>query len=252
MNKINVQNLQKRYPDQVVLSDVSFTVDSGEIVALLGDSGAGKSTLLRCLNLLEQPDAGRLMVNNLTFDFSGHKKRNAYSRQVMMELRTKVGMVFQQFHLWPHRTVLQNLIEAPMQVLKMPKIDAIAKADLLLERMAILDKKNQYPAKLSGGQQQRAAIARALMMEPDIILFDEPTSGLDPKMVVEVKKLIQTLADKGMTIVIATHEMNFTYELADKTIFLHQGKIIEQGATHAMFQAPQTSMFKEFIQSVRY
>jgi ABC-type histidine transport system ATPase subunit len=246
MHKIEVNQLKKDFHGQPILTGVSFSAMAGEVVALLGGSGAGKSTLLRCLNLLEQPDTGRIQINGLCFDFPQSK----VSRQDLVLLRSKVGMVFQQLHLWAHMTILQNLIEAPMQVLHMPQAQAIEKAEYLLSQVGILAKKNQYPAQLSGGQQQRAAIARALMMEPAVMLFDEPTSSLDPQNVMAMVKLIQSLAESGMTVVIATHEMKFAQELAHKTIFLHAGQILEEGETKRMFGSPQTSIFQQFIASV--
>ena len=248
MNKIEVQALQKTYRRYSVLRGISFTAHEGEVVALLGDSGAGKSTLLRCLNLLEVPDNGYMMINGLEFRFSSSAKKP--NRQRLVDLRSKVGMVFQQFHLWAHQTILQNVIEAPCQVLKMPKIQAIEKAKTLLEQMGILSKQDEHPARLSGGQQQRAAIVRALIMEPEIILFDEPTSALDPKMVAAMRDLIRDLAKRGMIIVIATHEIKFAREVADQTVFLHEGKIGEQGETESMFFAPKTRVFGAFIESV--
>lgn len=248
MNRIEVQELRKTYRKCSVLRDISFTAYTGEVVALLGDSGVGKSTLLRCLNLLEVPDNGYMMISGLEFRFSSSAKKP--NRHNLVDLRSKVGMVFQQFHLWAHKTILQNLIEAPCQVLKMPKAQAIEKAKTLLEQVGILSKQNEHPARLSGGQQQRAAIARALMMEPDIMLFDEPTSALDPKMVAAIRDLIQDFARRGMIIVIATHEIKFARAVAHQTIFLHEGKISEQGETEAMFCAPRTRAFGDFIESV--
>ena len=247
-NKIEVQALQKTYQRCSVLRGVSFTAHKGEVVALLGDSGAGKSTLLRCLNLLEVPDNGYMMINGLEFRFPSLVKK--LNRQRLVDLRSKVGMVFQQFHLWTHQTILQNLIEAPCQVLKMSKAQAIEKAKTLLEQVGIFSKQNEYPKRLSGGQQQRAAIARALMMEPDIMLFDEPTSALDPKMVSAMRDLIHYFSKKGMIIIIATHEIKFVREVARQTIFLHEGKISEQGETESMFCSPKTRVFGDFIELV--
>lgn len=237
MNKISVHHLEKQFKGHQILNNISFQVQAGEVVALLGDSGAGKSTLLRCLNVLELPDAGSITVGDVTLDFS--QKKSPASQPLLQKLRAKVGMVFQQYHLWAHMTILQNLIEAPMRVLKVPKSEAIDQAEALLQQVEIYHKKNDYPSQLSGGQQQRAAIARALMMRPEVMLFDEPTSALDPKMVSKMIKLIQMLAENGMTVVIATHEMKFAQELAHKTIFLHQGKVLE----------PQTQAFQTFIQT---
>ena len=248
MNKIQIENLKKVHSGIEVLKGVSFEAKAGEVVALLGDSGAGKSTLLRCFNLLEIPDEGLIIINPFKFRFSPTEKKPNWKS--LVALRSKVGMVFQQFHLWAHRTVLQNLIEAPCQVLKMPKAQAIENAKALLDQVGILAKQNEYPCHLSGGQQQRAAIVRALMMKPEVMLFDEPTSALDPKMVVTMRDLIHKLAQKGMTVVIATHEMKFVREVANKTVFLHEGKIVEEGQTEKMFHAPKTREFGNFIESV--
>lgn len=250
MAKISVNHLQKRYHDHAVLDDVSFVAQSGEVVALLGGSGAGKSTLLRCLNLLEKPSGGVIEIAETKLNFSDpHWKMNEEQQRA---LRAKVGMVFQQFNLWPHRTVIGNLIEAPMQVLKKPKEAAVQEAQALLAQVGLASKQNSYPSQLSGGQQQRVAIARALMMHPQVMLFDEPTSALDPKTVSELLALIKTLAAKGMTMIIATHEMGFARRAADKIIFLDQGRIVEQGTAANMFLRPQTPEFAQFIQGVHH
>lgn len=246
MAKISVNNLQKNYNQLPVLDGVSFMAQSGEIVALLGGSGAGKSTLLRCLNLLEKPSGGGLEIGETCLNFSdpGWKINEEQQRA----LRAQVGMVFQQFNLWPHRTVLGNLIEAPIQVLKKTKEEAIQEARSLLAQVGLKDKENSYPSQLSGGQQQRVAIARALMMHPAVMLFDEPTSALDPKTVQELVILIKALARKGMTMIIATHEMSFARRAADQIIFLDHGKIVEQGNAAKLFSNPQTAVFAQFIQ----
>lgn len=246
MHKIEVKHLQKQFQGHQILTDVSFSARSGEVVALLGGSGAGKSTLLRCLNLLEQPDSGFMNINGLTLEFPAAK----ISRQELISLRAKVGMVFQQFHLWPHLSILDNLIEAPLHALKQSKGELIEQAESLLNDVGILAKKNQFPGQLSGGQQQRAAIARALMMKPEVMLFDEPTSALDPQTVMALIRLVQSLAEKGMTIIVATHEMKFARELAHKTIFLQAGEILETGDTQHMFSLPKTDLFRQFIASV--
>lgn len=245
-HKVTVHEVKKRFSEHEVLTGVSFAVRTGEVVALLGGSGAGKSTLLRCLNLLEQPDSGTIRINGLSFEFPQKK----ISHRELVLLRCKVGMVFQQLYLWAHMTILQNLMEAPMQVLKLSSAQAKEKAEYLLNQVGILQKKDQFPAQLSGGQQQRAAIARALMMEPEVMLFDEPTSSLDPQNVMAMVKLIQSLAENGMTVVVATHEMKFAQELAHKTIFLHAGQILEEGETKKMFASPKTPIFQQFIASV--
>jgi ABC-type polar amino acid transport system ATPase subunit len=246
MAKISVNHLQKSYNGSPVLDGVSFAAQSGEIIALLGGSGAGKSTLLRCLNLLEKPSGGTVEIGATRLNFSDPNWKMKDEQQ--RALRAKVGMVFQQFNLWPHRTVLGNLIEAPMQVLKKSKEAAIEEAQTLLKQVGLSDKQNSYPGHLSGGQQQRVAIARALMMHPAVMLFDEPTSALDPKTVTELMVLIKALAQKGMTMIIATHEMGFARRTADQIIFLDQGKIVEKGKTGELFSHPQTAAFAHFIQ----
>ncbi len=246
MAKIYVNNLQKKYNNLPILSGVSFTAQSGEIVALLGGSGAGKSTLLRCLNLLEKPNGGMIEIGAARLNFSDQKWKMKDKEQ--RALRAKVGMVFQQFNLWPHRTVLGNLIEAPVQVLKKTITQATQEAQELLNQVGLASKLHAYPSQLSGGQQQRVAIARALMMHPDVMLFDEPTSALDPKTVSELAVLIKSLAAKGMTMIIATHEMNFARRVADQIIFLDQGKIVEQGETAELFSHPKTTEFAQFIE----
>lgn len=232
--------------NQSILNSVSFHAEPGEIIALLGSSGAGKSTLLRCLNLLEHPDAGSVKVGDFTMDFDCYQSRKI-PYQTLKALRKRVGMVFQQYHLWAHRTILENLIEAPIHVLKRAKKEVVAEADSFLARMEILDKKDSYPSQLSGGQKQRAAIARALMMHPDVMLFDEPTSALDPNMVSKIINIIKSLAQKGMTTIIATHEMSFARDLADKIVFLKKGHIVEMGDAKKMFSHPQTKAFAEFV-----
>ncbi len=250
MAKISVNNLEKSYNGSPVLAGVTFSAQSGEIIALLGGSGAGKSTLLRCLNLLEKPSGGGVEIGETRLNFSDPRWKMKEEQQ--RALRAKVGMVFQQFNLWPHRTVLGNLIEAPMQVLKKTRDAAIQEAQNLLAQVGLANRQNSYPAQLSGGQQQRVAIARALMMHPAVMLFDEPTSALDPRTVMELVTLIKTLAKKGMTMIIATHEMSFARRAADQIIFLDQGKIVEQGKAGDIFVRPQTSVFAQFIQGIYY
>lgn len=248
MAKISVNHLQKRFNDHIILNDVTFTAQPGEIVALLGGSGAGKSTLLRCLNLLERPSGGSIEIADTRLNFSLENLKITEEQQ--RGLRAKVGMVFQQFNLWPHRTVLGNLIEAPIQVLKKDKEDAVLEAQSLLGQVGLTAKQDSYPSQLSGGQQQRVAIARALMMHPQVMLFDEPTSALDPKTVSELLVLMKSLAQRGMTMIIATHEMSFARKIADQILFLDQGRIIEQGTADHMFLRPRTAEFANFIQGV--
>lgn len=248
--KINIENLYKSFGDHAILRGVSFSAVSGDVLALMGSSGSGKSTLLRCLNLLTTPDSGVIEIAQQRLVF-GQTLPLSLSAKQISQLRQRVGMVFQQFNLWAHKTILENLIEAPIQVLKQTKKSAIAEAQQLLEKVGILDKQHQYPVQLSGGQQQRAAIARALMMKPEVMLFDEPTSALDPEMVGEVLNVMQALAAEGMTMLIATHELGFARNVATKAIFLEQGSIVESGKADQMFATPQTQRFQRFLEAVQ-
>jgi ABC-type histidine transport system ATPase subunit len=250
MNKIQVQNLHKSFYDHVVLQGVSFTANKGDVVALMGSSGSGKSTLLRCINLLTIPDEGVVQIDSQVIPFKNGK--TDLSNKEIAQLRRKVGMVFQQFNLWAHMTVLENLIEAPIHVLKQKKEETIKEAKLLLEKVGLADKLNSYPGQLSGGQQQRAAIARSLMMKPEIMLFDEPTSALDPEMVGEVLNVMQQLAIEGMTMLVATHELGFAKRVANQSIFLDAGKIVEQGETKSMFNHPASPRFQRFLEAMRH
>lgn len=245
MLALKAENIHKTFAQQEVLKGVSFSADQGEVVALLGSSGSGKSTLLRCLNQLEIPDQGTIQINHDVMSFGPGS--TPIKQKKIYEIRSKVGMVFQQFNLWSHLTILQNLIEAPIHVLKKSKPEAIEQAKKLLDKVGILNKQDKYPSQLSGGQQQRAAIARALMMMPKIMLFDEPTSALDPEMVNEVLQVIKSLAVEGMTMVIASHEINFVRDVSSQIIFLEEGKILEQGNTAEIFAQPKTERLKRFL-----
>lgn len=246
MPLLHCQQLRKDFNGLLVLADVSFSAEKGEIIALLGSSGAGKSTLLRCLNLLTQPDSGSLTLDQLTLNFNQSNKA-ALSAKQLSKLRSLVGMVFQQYHLWPHRTVIDNLTEAPIRVRKETKEQATKKALNWLTQLGLEEKQNSYPGQLSGGQQQRVAICRALMMEPEVLLLDEPTAALDPKTEGELAKLLRALARQGTTLIISTHEMDFARQAADRIIFLDQGRIIEQGRTEELFKNPQSDQLKSFI-----
>jgi len=248
---LTLQNIHHAFGQQPILNGVSFEAKPGEVIALLGSSGSGKSTLLRCINLLTVPKCGQMVVGEQAVMFNEKKKAPLTAKQ-LVALRTKVGMVFQQYNLWAHKTILENLIEAPVHVLKKSKAIAIKEAQLFLEKVGLSDKQKCYPAALSGGQQQRAAIARALMMKPELMLFDEPTSALDPEMVGEVLRVMLKLAKEGMTMVIATHELNFAQKVATRTLFLEGGTIIEQGKTNEMFAHPETMRFKQFLQSLNH
>ncbi|MFN8769696.1 MAG: amino acid ABC transporter ATP-binding protein [Neisseriaceae bacterium] len=247
MMKFEISELKKSFGNVEVLKGISLKVDSGDVVALIGSSGSGKSTLLRCINLLEIPGSGTIYLDNIKINFD---KNNYIKANLEKEVRSKVGMVFQQFHLWPHLTVLENLIKAPICVLKRKKVEVIDEAKLLLNKIDMLDKIDRYPSQLSGGQQQRVAIARTLMMHPEIILFDEPTSALDPVMTKEVLKIIKQLALDGMTMIIATHEIGFAREVASYAVFLEHGEIIEQGIAKNVLRKPETERLQNFLKNV--
>lgn len=238
---IHIDNLQKRFGETHVLRGISCDIAPQEVVCMIGPSGSGKSTFLRCLNALETPSAGEISVNG----FDIHNKKTDLNR-----LRESVGMVFQRFNLFPHMSVLENMIMAPMDVKKLPRAQAVERARLLLEKVGMLDKIDAWPNSLSGGQQQRVAIARALAMEPAIMLFDEPTSALDPELVGEVLAVMKTLANEGMTMVIVTHEMAFAREVADRVIFIDQGIIQEQGHPETLFSAPENPRTRAFLSKV--
>lgn len=238
---INVKNLSKAYGENEVLKGIDLDVAAGEVVVIIGPSGSGKSTFLRCLNLLEQPTGGII-------EFEG---QNILDKSVSIDqLRQKMGMVFQSFNLFPHMTVLENLTISPLKVKKENPETAKANAIALLQQVGLADKADAYPASLSGGQQQRVAIARALAMSPDVMLFDEPTSALDPEMVGEVLAVMQSLAEKGMTMVVVTHEMGFAREVADRVIFMDQGIVQEQGSPEEVFGAPKNPRTQDFLRKV--
>ena len=238
---IYVNNLEKSFGKNNVLKGVNEHIKKGEVVVVIGPPGSGKSTFLRCLNLLEEPTGGEII-------FEG---KNITDKKVNInKLREKMGMVFQQFNLFPHKTVLENITIAPIKVKKMKKSDAEAKAIRLLEKVGLENKKDAYPVQLSGGQKQRIAIARALAMEPDVMLFDEPTSALDPEMVGEVLNVMKDLASEGMTMVVVTHEMGFAKEVGDRIVFMDGGNIIESGKPKEFFANPKNERTKEFLSKV--
>jgi len=246
-----VEDVHKSFGPLEVLKGVSLSAAEGDVIALIGASGSGKSTLLRCINLLEVPDSGSIRLRGelleMTRDRRG-RSRPADWRQVD-RMRSRLGMVFQSFNLWTHMTVLQNVIEAPVHVLRQPKREATERAMALLDKVGIADKAEAYPAHLSGGQQQRAAIARALAMEPEVMLFDEPTSALDPELVGEVLRVMRRLAEEGRTMIIVTHEMGFAREVSNEVIFLHQGRIEEQGPPKRVFGDPRSERCRQFLAS---
>lgn len=250
---LQATGITKRYGALEVLKGIDIEARTGDVISIIGASGSGKSTLLRCLNLLETPDEARIALHGEEIRL--RRQRNgtlcaADSRQIA-RLRADLGFVFQNFNLWPHMTVMQNIIEAPMQVLGLGYADAVARAEKLLAKVGIADKAQSYPMMLSGGQQQRAAIARTLAMEPKIILFDEPTSSLDPEMVGEVLGVIQALAQEGRTMLLVTHEMRFARNVSTRTIFLHAGKIEEQGTPEQVFDNPKSPRCKQFMATQR-
>ncbi|MGG5179839.1 amino acid ABC transporter ATP-binding protein [Bacillus sp. MM09(2025)] len=238
---IRVEKLNKHFGELHVLKDIDLTVYENDVVVLIGASGSGKSTLLRCMNFLEIKNDGEIIIDGSPV----HPKRDQLN-----EMRKKIGMVFQHFNLFPHKTVLENIIEAPVMVKKTKKTQAVSEANVLLEKVGLADKANVYPSKLSGGQKQRVAIARALAMKPDVMLFDEPTSALDPELVGEVLQTMKSLAKEGMTMVIVTHEMGFAKEVADRVVYMHEGRIVEEGTPSKLFDSPQEERTKVFLSSI--
>lgn len=238
---IRVEKLNKYFGELHVLKDIDLTVYENDVVVLIGASGSGKSTLLRCMNFLEIKNDGDIIIDGSPV----HPKRDQLN-----EMRQKIGMVFQHFNLFPHKTVLENIIEAPVMVKKTKKAQAIAEASALLEKVGLADKANVYPSKLSGGQKQRVAIARSLAMKPDVMLFDEPTSALDPELVGEVLQTMKSLAKEGMTMVIVTHEMGFAKEVADRVVYMHEGRIVEKGVPSELFNSPREERTKLFLSSI--
>ncbi|MEN2752092.1 ATP-binding cassette domain-containing protein [Psychrobacter sp. FBL11] len=248
---LELQDLHKSFGSLAVLKGVSLTAYDGDVISILGSSGSGKSTLLRCINLLEKPTQGHISIGNEALMLKPTKsgEMQAVDNKQLDSLRARVGFVFQNFNLWPHKTILQNIIEGPTQVLKIKKEQAIIDAEKLLDKVGLLDKKDAYPANLSGGQRQRVAIARALAMQPRVLLFDEPTSALDPELVNEVLTVMRDLAEEGRTMLIVTHEMRFAREVSNKVVFLHQGVIEEIGTPEQVFDNPTSERVKEFMAS---
>lgn len=246
---VEITRLEKSYGAHKVLHSISLKAHEGEVISILGASGSGKSTLLRCINMLEIPESGEVSIHGENYKLSrqtGTTPRIADQKQ-LQRLRSQATMVFQSFNLWSHLTILENLIEAPVHVQKRSRVECIAEAEALLERVGIADKRNFYPTHLSGGQQQRAAIARALAMRPKIMLFDEPTSALDPELVAEVLKVMRDLAAEGRTMLVVTHEMGFARDVSSRVLFLHQGLIEEDGRPDEVFSNPRSERFRQFI-----
>lgn len=243
---ISINGLSKHFGQLEVLKDISLQVEKGQVIVVVGPSGSGKTTMLRCLNLLEMPTAGKIMIQDQALDFS----KKVGSKEIYA-FRKLTGMVFQSYNLFPHKTVLENVMEGPIVVKKQEKTLVQKKAKQLLEKVGLGDKTDVYPHQLSGGQQQRVGIARALAMEPAVMLFDEPTSALDPELVGEVLKVMKELAKEGMTMIIVTHEMKFAKEVADEVIFMEGGYIVERGTPAAIFTAPKEKRTKEFLQLIQ-
>jgi polar amino acid transport system ATP-binding protein len=241
-----VRNVTKSYGGNEVLRDVCLNVAHGQTVSVLGPSGSGKSTLLRCINWLEEPDSGEIFIAGVRIGMRAGD-RNRMSDRDLSRMRARIGMVFQSFNLWPHLSVLENVTEAPIHVLGMAKDAAIARAEKLLEKVGIGEKRDAYPYVLSGGQKQRVAIARALAMNPEVILFDEPTSALDPELVGEVLTVMRALAEEGMTMVVVTHEMDFARDVSDEIVFIDRGSVVERKSPDDFFDRPETARARQFL-----
>ncbi|QDJ08310.1 Histidine transport ATP-binding protein hisP [Roseomonas mucosa] len=245
---VRLRDLRKSFGPLEVLKGISLEARRGEVLSILGSSGSGKSTMLRCINMLEVPDSGEVSITGeaIALRHTRHGTRPVDMRQVN-RLRTRIGMVFQSFNLWSHRTVLENLIEVPVHVQKRPRAECVAEAEALLARVGIADKRDHYPAHLSGGQQQRAAIARALAQRPEMMLFDEPTSALDPELVGEVLRVMRSLAEEGRTMLVVTHEMGFARDVSSRVVFLHQGLVEEEGSPAEIFRAGRSERLRRFL-----
>lgn len=251
---LKVEDLYKKFGAVEVLKGVSLEARTGDVIAMIGSSGSGKSTLLRCINLLEIPNSGRVYVNGELIKMKPLADGTAKPEDMKQveRIRSKLAMVFQSFNLWTHRTILENVIEAPIHVLGLPRKEAIERAESLLAKVGIAEKRNFYPNHLSGGQQQRAAIARALAMEPSVLLFDEPTSALDPELVGEVLLVMRKLAEEGRTMLVVTHEMGFARDVASEIVFLHKGQIEEKGPPREVIGSPKSERLQQFLSATRH
>ncbi|WP_447592839.1 ABC transporter ATP-binding protein [Aquipseudomonas campi] len=249
MYKLEVQDLHKRYGDHEVLKGVSLAAKAGDVISIIGSSGSGKSTFLRCINLLEQPHGGKILLNGEALKLVANKDGalKAADPKQLQRMRSRLAMVFQHFNLWAHMSALENVIEAPVHVLGMSKKEALEKAEHYLAKVGVAHRKDAYPAHMSGGEQQRVAIARALAMEPEVMLFDEPTSALDPELVGEVLKVMKDLALEGRTMVVVTHEMGFAREVSNQLVFLHKGVVEETGCPKEVLANPQSERLKQFL-----
>ncbi|MGD8520195.1 MAG: ATP-binding cassette domain-containing protein [Desulfobacterales bacterium] len=246
---LQVEDLHKSFGSVEVLKGISLEAHEQDVISILGSSGSGKSTLLRCINLLETPTSGKVYVRGELIKMREKHPgdRIPEDRKQVERIRSKLAMVFQQFNLWAHMTAIQNVMEAPIHVLKLPKAEAKERAEKIMQRVGMYEHRNYYPAQLSGGQQQRAAIARALAMEPDMLMFDEPTSALDPELVGEVLRVMQSLAEEGRTMLVVTHEMGFAREVSSRVLFLHEGVVEEDGEPQQVFNNPKSERFRQFI-----
>jgi len=244
-----VTDIHKTFGEHEVLKGVSLEAHKGDVISMVGSSGSGKSTFLRCINLLEIPTSGDIQVHGEQIGFKNNRQgiRVPSNQKQVESMRSRLSMVFQGFNLWSHMTVMENIIEAPINVLGLSKPEAIDRAKALLDRVGLYDRRDYYPSHMSGGQQQRAAIARALAMEPDVMLFDEPTSALDPELVGEVLKVMRELAEEGRTMIVVTHEMAFARDVSNKVLFLHDGQIEEQGDPKQVFNNPESERMRQFL-----
>ena len=249
MYKLEIQDLHKRYGSNEVLKGVSLAAKAGDVISIIGSSGSGKSTFLRCINLLEQPHAGKILLNGEELKLKPNKEGalNAVDAKQLQRMRSRLSMVFQHFNLWSHMSALENVMEAPVHVLGMSKKEALEKAEFYLAKVGVGHRKDAYPAHMSGGEQQRVAIARALAVEPEVMLFDEPTSALDPELVGEVLRVMKDLAQEGRTMVVVTHEMGFAREVSNQLIFLHKGLVEESGCPKEVLVNPQSERLKQFL-----
>ncbi len=249
---LDIKDLHKTFGQNEVLKGISLAAHKGDVISIIGSSGSGKSTFLRCINLLETPTAGEIWVNGELIQMKNNRAGESVpaNEKQVQRIRSRLAMVFQGFNLWSHLTVLENVIEAPVHVLGVPKAQAIENAELLLKKVGLYERKDYYPGHLSGGQQQRAAIARALAVDPEVMLFDEPTSALDPELVGEVLGVMRDLADEGRTMLVVTHEMAFARDVSNHVMFLHQGLVEEQGDPAKLFINPDSQRLQQFISSI--
>ncbi|MUK91653.1 ATP-binding cassette domain-containing protein [Aliivibrio fischeri] len=249
---LEIKDLHKHFGQNEVLKGISLEANKGDVISIIGSSGSGKSTFLRCINLLETPSKGEIWVNGELIEMKNNRLGESVpvDEKQVQQIRSRLAMVFQGFNLWSHMTVLQNVIEAPVHVLGMPKAQAIEKAEQLLKQVGLYERRDYYPGHLSGGQQQRAAIARALAVDPEVMLFDEPTSALDPELVGEVLGVMRDLAEEGRTMLVVTHEMAFARDVSNHVMFLHQGLVEEQGEPAKLFTNPESERLQQFISSI--